>query len=85
MQATTIFFLLIVGVILFGGRLPEIARNIGKGLLEFQHGMNEWGNEAKKTIFEESDSNAKSAPESVPTPKPDIQETSAPKFEPPAE
>ncbi|MCL2348285.1 MAG: twin-arginine translocase TatA/TatE family subunit [Planctomycetaceae bacterium] len=85
MQPTAIFILLIVGVILFGGRLPEIARSIGKGLLEFQRGMNEWGNEAKKTIFEESDANAKSASEPVPSPKPDIQETSAPKFEPPAE
>lgn len=81
MSPMTVIIILLLGVLLFGGRLPEMARDLGKGLLEFQRGMNEWGDEAKKTIFE--DSPAKEDP--VPTPKPQTQETSAPKFEPPVE
>ena len=84
MNPVTIILVLLLGVMLFGGKLPEMARDIGKGILEFQRGMNEWGNEAKKTIFDESSS--KTAKEdSIPTPKPETQEISAPKFEPPTE
>ena len=84
MNPVTVIVVLLLGVMLFGGKLPEMARDIGKSLLEFQRGMNEWGNEAKKTIFEES--STKPVPEEkVPTPKAEVQETSAPKFEPPAE
>ena len=80
----TIIFLLLIGVMLFGGKLPEMARDFGKSLLEFHRGMNEWGNEAKKTIFDEATPKA-AKEDPVPTPKPETQETSAPKFEPPAE
>ncbi|MCL2625048.1 MAG: twin-arginine translocase TatA/TatE family subunit [Planctomycetaceae bacterium] len=84
MNPLTIIVILLLGVMLFGGKLPEMARDLGKGILEFQRGMNEWGKEAKKTIFDESSSNtAKEDP--IPTPKPEVRETSAPKFEPPAE
>ena len=84
-NGVTIVVLLLIGVMLFGGKLPEMARDIGKSLLEFQRGMNEWGNEAKKTIFDETSSKTtKEAP--VPTPNPEVQqENLAPKFEPPAE
>ena len=82
-----IIVILLIGVMLFGGKLPEMARDFGKSIIEFQRGMNEWGNEAKKTIFEETSSKtAKEDP--VPTTKSETQhqqETSAPKFEPPAE
>jgi sec-independent protein translocase protein TatA len=89
MSPTAVIVILLIGVMLFGGRLPEIARSIGKGILEFQRGMNEWGNEAKKTIFDESSSSSSSSSkptdDSRPTSKADVQETSAPKFEPPPE
>jgi sec-independent protein translocase protein TatA len=31
---------LVVGVLLFGKRLPEIGRSLGKGLVEFKKGLN---------------------------------------------
>jgi Sec-independent protein translocase protein TatA len=63
-----------------------MARSIGKGLLEFQRGMNDWGKEAQKSIFEDSEPTSKTSREDpIPTPKAEVQETSAPKFEPPSE
>ena len=86
MSPVTIVLLLLLGVMLFGGKLPEMARDLGKGLLEFQRGMNEWGNEAKKTIFDESSSKTTAKEDPIPTPEPvPQQESFAPKFEPPAE
>jgi sec-independent protein translocase protein TatA len=34
-----IIIVLIVGVLLFGKRLPEIGRSLGKGLVEFKKGL----------------------------------------------
>ncbi len=31
--------ILLVGLLLFGKRLPEIARNLGKGVVEFKRGL----------------------------------------------
>jgi sec-independent protein translocase protein TatA len=86
MYPLTVIVVLLLGVMLFGGKLPEMARDLGKGLLEFQRGMNEWGNEAKKTIFDETSSSKTAKEDPVPTPEPPVvQENSAPKFEPPAD
>ena len=38
----------VVAVLIFGRRLPEVGRNLGKGLLEFKHGL--------KTPMEDLDS-----------------------------
>ena len=72
--------LLIIGVIavlLFGKRLPEIARSAGKSLTEFKRGM---------THVEDEIHSAGSAASQVSYEDDydDHEEASAPKFEPPA-
>jgi sec-independent protein translocase protein TatA len=34
-----ILMLLVLGVLLFGNRLPEVGRYLGKGIVEFKKGM----------------------------------------------
>lgn len=38
--------ILVIGLLLFGRRLPEIGRSIGKTIVEFKKGMNDIENEA---------------------------------------
>ena len=33
------FILIILGVLLFGKRLPEVGRSLGKGMMEFKRGL----------------------------------------------
>lgn len=40
--------ILVVALLIFGRRLPEIARNLGKSLTEFKRGMSDVGDEFKK-------------------------------------
>lgn len=44
-----IILILAVGVLLFGKRLPEIGKQLGKSLLEFQRGFHDLGKESEKT------------------------------------
>jgi sec-independent protein translocase protein TatA len=71
--------LLIVGVIallLFGKRLPEVARSLGKGIVEFKKGV--------RGIEDEVDSSAhRREPARRPEPHTDTQQVTSPKFEPP--
>lgn len=67
----------IVALLLFGKRLPEVARSLGKGITEFKKGV--------RGIEDEVDSASYSS--SRPTGRPTVEdrpvETTAPKFEPP--
>ncbi len=45
-----IILILAALVLLFGRRLPEIARSMGKSLIEFKKGMKDTKDEIKKSI-----------------------------------
>jgi sec-independent protein translocase protein TatA len=67
----------IVAILLFGNRLPSVARSLGRSLVEFKKGMSELENEFKASVYSE------------PTTTPprvtynDQSEPAAPRFEPP--
>ncbi len=65
----------VLAVLLFGKRLPEVGRSLGRGLVEFKKGIH--------GIEDELDS-ATTASTSVTHSPDDRSEATAPKFEPPA-
>ncbi|MBC7818321.1 MAG: twin-arginine translocase TatA/TatE family subunit [Planctomycetaceae bacterium] len=74
--------LLIVGIVallLFGKRLPEVARSLGKGITEFKRGVRGIEDDVDTT----SSSSTASRPSSRPVAEDRPVETTAPKFEPP--
>jgi sec-independent protein translocase protein TatA len=68
--------LLVIGVLLFGRKLPEVGRYLGKGIVEFKKGI--------KGLEDDIDSQASARPEppALEQPRPPQRVmTSAPKFE----
>jgi sec-independent protein translocase protein TatA len=66
----------IIAVILFGGRLPSVARSLGKSIVEFKKGMKDIEDDLKSSIYSEPENRISYEDESQPT---------SPKFEPPKE
>ena len=51
----------LVALLLFGKRLPEVARSLGKGITEFKKGIKDVGNDVEKGVekaVEDSGTNA---------------------------
>lgn len=74
--------MMIVGVIallLFGKRLPEVARSMGKGIVEFKKGLSGIESEINDAARRPTPSPSSSRP----APADDRTEATAPKFEPP--
>ena len=68
----------IIAILLFGNRLPEVAKSVGKGFNEFKKGMS--------GIEDEVSSATKSTSSTYTRPSRSIEdreEATAPKFEPP--
>jgi sec-independent protein translocase protein TatA len=76
--ATEMMILVVLGVLLFGKKLPEVGRSLGKGLVEFKKGL--------QGIEDEVAGTARPA-EASPTPArpPQRIAATAPKFEEPAD
>ncbi|QDU87973.1 Sec-independent protein translocase protein TatAy [Pirellulimonas nuda] len=70
----------IIAVLLFGSKLPEIARSAGKSLTEFKKGMHGFESEMKNVVYDDVDSPSTRQM----TYQPDHYETPAPAFVPPA-
>ena len=64
----------IIAVILFGGRLPSVARSLGKSIIEFKKGMSDLESEVKSSVYSEPTKRVGYKDESEPA---------GPRFEPP--
>ena len=68
----------VIALLLFGKRLPEVARSLGKGIVEFKKGVRGIEDEMDENVHRRA-----SQPQSRPIPEDDRAEVTAPKFEPP--
>jgi sec-independent protein translocase protein TatA len=74
---TEMLILVILGVLLFGKKLPEVGRSLGKGLVEFKKGLQG---------IEDDVSGVSRPAEIAPAPRPPQRvAATAPKFEDPAD
>lgn len=63
-----------IALLLFGKRLPEVARSLGKGIIEFKKGMQGIEEDVRRPSAQQ---------QSRPYPTEEREEPSAPRFEPP--
>ncbi len=68
----------IIALLLFGKRLPEVARSLGKGIVEFKKGVSGIEDEVNQAA-NQSSTRPRSSIED------DDDEVTAPKFEPPTQ
>ncbi len=66
-----------IAVLLFGKRLPEVGRSLGKGIVEFKKGIHGIESEIDSATHATSTGTSSSSSENR-------EEATAPKFEPPA-
>lgn len=67
----------VIGILLFGRRLPEIGKNLGKTIVEFKKGLNS----AQEEINNASSSDANKTP-SLPKPTPTVKRIAGTSEEP---
>jgi len=72
-----------LGVLLFGKRLPEVGRSLGRGIVEFKKGLNGVGDEFDSPSSGRSSSSYGSSryPDDRPGNESTYSDTSVPKFE----
>lgn len=56
-------FLLVVALLLYGKRLPEVGRSLGKGIMEFKRGLHEVSDELKQDESERPRRKLRSPPD----------------------
>ncbi len=79
MGPTEMIIVGVIAVLLFGQRLPEVGRSIGKSLMEFKKGLNDIKSEMDVATAEPSTRPAKRYNTD------DYDEPTAPKFTPPTQ
>lgn len=77
--------LFVVALLLFGKRLPEVARTVGKGVADFKKGLAGIDTEVRNTIHSSYSPTPPggSAPQPRPAPLERREDLTVPKFEPP--
>ena len=73
----------IVAVILFGRKLPEVAKSVGKSYFEFKKGLFDVQKSFDPRNFIDSTSSSKPSTRSYQEDYDDREEATAPRFEPP--
>jgi len=73
-------FVGIIALLLFGKKLPEVARSLGKGVIEFKKGLRGIEDDVDTNYYSSRYDNSNST---RPAPRDESVETTAPKFEPP--
>ncbi len=69
-----------IALLLFGKRLPEVARSLGKGIVEFKKGVRGIEDEVSTSTYSNP---TPSAPRPTAPEESETSEVTAPKFEPP--
>ena len=77
---TEIVVVAFVGLLLFGRRLPEVGRSVGRAIVEFKKGVRGIEDEVDNATYNTDYSSSSS---SRPVPDAEQEEATAPKFEPP--
>jgi len=73
-----IAILLVIGVLLFGRRLPEVGRSLGKGIVEFKKGLKGLEDEVESHVI----GTMRQEPTALEPPRPPQRvATNVPKFE----
>jgi sec-independent protein translocase protein TatA len=70
-----------IALLLFGKRLPEVAKSLGKGIVEFKKGVRGIEDEVSQSTYNSS-VGASSTPRPAAADE-EVSEVTAPKFEPP--
>jgi sec-independent protein translocase protein TatA len=79
LSPTTLLILGVIAVLLYGERLPEVARSVGKGFMEFKKGVRNIQEDLEGAINSATSTSTPSHHEEAE----DREEATAPKFEPP--
>ena len=82
-DSSEMVILFVVALLLFGKRLPEVARTVGKGVADFKKGLAGIDTEVRNTIHSSYNSSTPPAPQPRPAPLEQRNELTAPRFEPP--
>jgi sec-independent protein translocase protein TatA len=73
----------IVAILLFGQRLPEVMRSLGKSYNEFRKGLSDIQSSINYTDYSSPSNNSYSSSTRTSSDYEDYEEPTAPKFEPP--